>query len=442
MSILNIQWKNPFKKEKNLIMPIEEGKRTKGPAKKINLARVTLHRIQIDAQKRRDAITEMEQEFYPFRYLFQQMCLNTKENGHIKACVERRKDLTLLRTWEFKTPSGEIDKKVTQIFCEEINGKLQNKTWFNNWLSFALDSIFHGYTLIYMGDVVNNDFPDMQVVKRWHVSPDRLEVTSFPHMTEGDKFLEEPYADSYVWISTPNDIGTSPCGYGLYFELSMYEILARNLLGFNGDYVEVNIAPFRQIKTTKQDEERDEIELAAQEMGTSGYIVTDLMDEVIFHASSGGTGYLAYDNFEVRLHAAISKLILGHADAMSSIPGKLGNDNAESPAAMALKAKETTDAKFILPLVNKILFDKLRSYGFVIPEGTVAAMLNDNEEMDTANMYADLGVKMSQAGLQMTPEFFTEKTGIPTAVIEKPEIGTDNKLISKDIKNLMDELYG
>lgn len=406
------------------------------------LVKLQLQRIRQDAETRRAAIFEAEQSHFPFRVKMQQLYLNTKENAHIKACIERRKDLTILRKWEFRNAAGEIDQNVTDLFCDTINGKTQLKTWFQSYLSYCLDALFFGYTLINLNDIINNEFSKIQVVKRWNVSPDRYELTSFPYMMYGTKFLEdEEFKDWLVYVSTPNDTGISPCGYGLYYELSIYEIFLRNLLGFNGDFVELFAQPFRIGKTNKTDEtERAAFEDSLRSVGTSGYAVIDEFGESIefLESSLGSTGYQGYDNFEKRLEDKVSQLILGHADAMKSIPGKLGNSGEESPAQQALEDKATKDAVFILPLVNVELFTRMRTLGFNIPEGTVACMQNDNEEVENAHNVADLAIKIKQAGLQMDAEYFTEKTGIPLTEVQVPEPTG----IAKNISNKLREIYG
>jgi len=422
---------------KNVVAP---AKIKKAPSTR--LVRLQLQRIRQDAETRRAAIHEAEMSHFPFRVKMQQMYLNTKENAHIKACIERRKDLTILRKWEFRNAAGEIDQKVTDIFCDTINGKTQLKTWFQSYLSYCLDAIFFGYTLINLNDIVDNTFPKIEVVKRWNVSPDRYELTQFPYMMYGINFKEdENYKDWLVYVSTPNDTGISPCGYGLFYELSPYEIFLRNLLGFNGDFIELFAQPFRVGKTNKTDEtERAAFENSVRDVGSSGYAILDEFGESIefLESSLGSTGYQGYDNFEKRLEDKVSQLILGHADAMKSIPGKLGNSGEESPAQQALEDKATKDAVFILPLVNNELFNRMRNLGFNIPEGTVACMQNDNEEVENAHNVADLAIKIKQGGLQMDANYFTEKTGIPLTEIQSP-VQTG---VAKNITNKLREIYG
>lgn len=404
---------------------------------------IQLQRIAQDSQTRKEAIAEAERAYFPYRYKIQQMFLNTVDNGHIKACMERRKDLTLLRKFEIKNLAGEVDQKTSEIFCENKDGNLVPKAWFINFINHSLDALFFGYTLIQLGDLIDGNFPKLKVVKRWNVSPDRYELMAFPYMLSGIKFLEdEKYKDWYVYIDTPNDLGTSDCGYGLLYDISIYEIFLRNLLGFNGSFVELFAQPFRWGKTLKTSEdERNEFASMLQNIGSSGWGMGDPTDEIQFIESSlGGTGYKSYDNLEVRLQKLISKVILGHADALDSIPGKLGNNDEESPAQQAMEDKQTKDGMMLQTVIQDLLFNNLRNLGFVIPDGTTFNFKNDAEVMENANTVTDLAVKIKQAGLQMDEKYYFEQTGIKVAA---PVVVSPLKAqpFTKSIQNRLREIY-
>lgn len=385
-------------------------------SKKVYTIPHQLQRLRQDAETRKLAINEAEQSYFPFRVKLQQLYLNTMDNLHIAACIERRKDLTLLRKWEFRNAAGEIDEQVTSIFCNTINKQTQLKVWFNNYISHVLDAIYFGYSLINLNDVINNEFPKIEVLKRWNVSPDRRLYSSHIYLTTGIDFMnDEEYNKFLIYVDTPNNTGISPCGYGLFYQLSMLEIFLRNLIGYNGDFVELFAQPFRVGKTNKtEDAEREAFADILRNMGTSGWAMIDEHGEEInfLETSLGGTGWQGYDNFEQRLQAQCSRFILGHEDAISSKAGKLGNDHSESPAELAMQDKATKDASFVLPYINDVLFNKMRALGFNIPEGTVACMQNDKEQMSIAKSYTLLAKDVKAAGFQMDPEQFTEKTGI------------------------------
>lgn len=408
-------------------------KKTQNGGAEIPRMKQAVSRITQDAATRKRAVQKAEQGYFPTRHDLQTLYLNTAENGFISSCIDRRKDLTLLRKWEMKR-NGALAEDAMALFFDKVDDQYLPKDWFQNFLSFVLDAKYYGYSLIKIGDIIDSQIVGTCLHPRENVNPDRLEATYTVGALNGVKFMEDDEVkNNYVYISTPNDYGNSPCGYGLFFWLSVYEIVLRNLISFNADYVEVNVAPFRQVKTHKKEDEQLALFNAAKNMAACGVAVTDYNDEIIFHNTSGASIYEAYGDLEHRLEQKIAQKILGHADAMSSIPGKLGNDNELSPAQKALRDKQTVDSKLVLHAVNNILLPRLIARGLVSLNGVVGIMINDNEQMDSANNLADLGVKMKQAGLQLSKEYFEEKTGISseeTQVVSKSNSSIQNRLNS------------
>jgi hypothetical protein len=383
---------------------------------------VQLQRLAHDVKGWRDAISEAERAYFPERVKQQRLYIDTILNGHAFSVMERRKDLTLLRDFMICDQKGKQSEDLTAMFQGE---------WFSLFMGYAMDALFFGYSLIELGDCIDNEFPELTIIKRWHISPDRKIVQPFIYSPSGAKFLEPPYKDSYVWVPTPTENGASNCGYGLFYKIGLYEIFLRNTLGFNGDFVELYSQPYRVGKTTKTNEaERAELERALQQMGSSGYALIDPTDEITFlETALAGTGWKGYENLEVRCEKKISKIVLGHSDAMDSTPGKLGGGQGEelSPVAVALSDKQTKDGRFIEGLVTKQLLPRMRLMGFSIPEGYVFRFKNDQEveefrrREDTSNkVTAEIAQTMKNAGLQMDPKYFQKRTGIPTEKMEIP----------------------
>jgi len=402
---------------------------------------VQMPRLKVDVARWREACAEMERAYYPFRYKTQQMFVDTVLNGHTLSCWERRKDLTLLRDFRVVNAGGIEDEKLTQIF---------KKTWFNSFVSFALDAQAFGYSLIFLGDVVEDEFKGMEVIKRWNISPDRLEVASFPYMPSGIKFLEdEDVKRWHIYVPTTNDIGTSPCGYGLLYNVALYEIYLRSTLGFNVDYAQNYGQPIRVGTTTKTDEdERSVLFQSLIDMGNNAAILKDPTDEIeLVETKGAGQGYKVYESLELRCEKKISKLILGHADAIDSTPGKLGGSQGaeDNPVTNALMDKQTKDGAFITPIINGQLIPRMREFGFNIPEGYSFEYKNDDEQEtfrkkeDASNLVtATIAKTMKDAGLQMDAKYFEERTGIVSTKIEvaapgKPAFGQP---ITEKLKNL------
>lgn len=400
---------------------------------------VQLQRVRHDVQLWREAVQEAEQAWYPHRVRMQRMYMDTILNAHVQSCMVRRKNLTLLKEFKICNAEGVENEELTKLFKTK---------WFFEFIGHTLDSIFFGYSLISLGDVEGDKFPELGLIRRHNISPDRLNVTSYVYSISGAQFLDEPYLDWHVWVTTPTDLGISKVGYGLLYKVAMYEIICRNTLGFNADAAELYGMPLRVGKTSKTDEDERALFFNAMlQMGNAGAILMDEMDTLELVESKGnGQGFKIYESLEQRCEKKISKLILGHADAMDSTPGKLGGGQGEeSPAHQALEAIQTVDCRFVEHVVNTLLIPKMRTIGFGIGDEVHFEFKNDSEreEMrvreDASNtITADIALTMKQAGLVMDAAYFEERTGIPTTVAETPD---QPSAFATKTKNRLNELY-
>ena len=400
---------------------------------------VQLQRIRHDVQLWREAIMEAEQAWYPHRVRMQRLYIDTILNGHTKACWNRRKDLVLLKEFKLCNEAGEENEELSRLF---------KKPWFDRFMNYTLDAQAFGYSLISLGDVTDDEYKDLSIIRRWNISPDRMNVTSYVYALSGAQFTEEPYKDWHVWVNTHTEIGVSKTGYGLLYDVALYEIICRNILGFNTDAAELYGQPTRKGKTSKTEEsERAEFAQALSAMGSSGWILLDMMDEVELIESKGnGQGFKIYESLEQRCEKKISKIILGHSDALDSIPGKLGAGSGEdNPVAAALRDKQVKDCRFVEHIVNSELLPRMRMHGFSLPDDLKFEFKNDSEKEefrereDASNkVTADIAKTMKDAGLQMDAKYFEERTGIPTTTIEKPDI---EEPLTPMLRNRLKNLY-
>jgi phage gp29-like protein len=327
-----------------------------------------------------------------------------------------------------------------------------------------LDALFFGYSLISLGDIIDGNFAECDIVRRWNISPDRMLVSSVIYSLSGKQWQDPDTNPWHVWVPTKSENGVGRCGYGLFYKIALYEIFLRNTLGYNGDFVELYSQPYRVGKTTKTTEsERAELENAIRNMGSNGWAIIDPLDEISFlETSLGGTGWQGYDNFEKRCQAYVSKIVLGHANALDEQSGKLGaSQGKDNPVEAAKKAKQIKDGRFVMPFVNQQLFPRMKKFGFKIPEGYKFVYNNDDEKeeqrerQDASNLAtAQIAQTMSTAGMQMKPDYFEERTGIPTELIPQPTAEADGQGDinpndpkkkmdkAKKIKNMMEGLYG
>ena len=311
-----------------------------------------------------------------------------------------------------------------------------------------MDAKFFGYSFINWGGVdEKGNLTGLKVVPRENCMPDigglytadQGGVNRIPsNINPALKFTDEEIQPWTMWVTTPDNISRSSCGFGEFYPVSLYAILLRNNLGYNSDFVEKFMTPLTIGKTNKTDRvEREEFLKDLSSFGSSAAIVLDFLDEISFVESKNtGTAYNSFDNYEKRLQALISKILLGHADAMDSTPGKLGNNDN---ALQSLKEKAMNDGQFVEDVINDQFLDKLRLLGFNIPDGTVFKYSNDEQEEHERNERAEYNTKvtawvksLSDSGYEIDPNELSELLGV--TVTKKVEAQTA-------VKNAINKLY-
>lgn len=397
------------------------------------LSPLQLSRIRVDIGELRSALSEAELPYYPHRVKLQRIYQDTILNGQVETAMQKRKDLTLLKNFQLKS---------SETVNEEATKYLQSD-WFYLMLNYILDARAFGYSPISFGDMVDAAFPEATIVKRWYVSPDRKMLGRYIYSMSGER-LDDPTNELTQWslyVDTPSETGASICGYGYLLKVAYYEIFIRQNVGFNATALELFGQPTRVLKTSKTDEyERATLFSAGVQMGNSGVILMDPTDDITLVEASGGQGKNnGFESFETRMLKMVSKIILGHADAIDSQTGKLGGEDA---AKEAIERIEKVDNMWVTNIVNSKLIPKLQALGCPIPLGLVFEFLNTKEKEerrekeDASNkVTAEIFQTIKNAGGDPDWKYFTERTGIPVEKSEEPAPAL-NPMQQQKLKNL------
>lgn len=369
------------------------------------ISRIQFTRLAHDIGMWREAVVEAENAYYPQRVRMQRMFIDTVENGFVKAAVERYKELTLLRDYEVYQMKG-ARKEVSEVLTQQLSAQ----AWVKYYIEYTIEALLFGYNNIELGDVVNDGFPNITFTRRENLRPDGVSLsdgrnsgpilTSLIYAVDGLRLEnDDPLIPLFNhWVPTKTNVGLSVCGYGLLYNIALYEIHLRHLVEWNMDYVEMFGMPTKVGKTLKQGAERKQFEQFLFSTGSNSAILLDKnLDEIEFvQQNNAGTGWKSYGDARNYMQGVISQLLLGHTDAMISLPGKLGGMQAanadgfnESLIEQAMNDKQTTTGNFVIDNMNAQFAPKMRLIGDMIgskllknliPEGYYFGLRNDKEE--------------------------------------------------------------
>ncbi len=382
------------------------------PSKNLDMSLTPVNKPRViqDVLMWRESIRIAEDAMLPFRYPMQAAFKDTVLELFVRSCIDRREDLSLLRKFEILDNDDEPNMEWYKYF---------KKSWFKTWMKYTLGAKWYGYTLISMGDIKDGMFSNIVMIPREHVSPDRKVVANVPSNTTGENFIYgiapdgTPYADSHIWIDTPDEHGLAACGYGKLYETTFYAIGLKNNITYNIQFCEIFGMPYRQLKTNKVDDDNlNALKGALSDMGSLGAIITSKEDELVFFDSSKGGGYKSFGDLQSRMEDLIAQDWLGHADALSSTPGKIGGQQGGELSAQqqALTDIQSADGEFLMEQINGKLFPFMRRNGIMIPEDLRFEFTNDTEDKEVERIrntenktISEIVANMAKGGINVEP---------------------------------------
>lgn len=357
-------------------------------------------RVAHDISMWREAIREMEQTFNPSRVRVQRMYMDVIENPWIKVLYDRYQELTTQRDYTvYQVKNGK------RIQSDILTQNLAEQTWFGDYIEIVLDAPLYGYSLISLGDIVDNQFPNITSIQRENINPDgenqdgRPELMNMTYGINGISITDHPLISlCNHWIPTKSPRGVSTCGYGLLYNASLCEIHLRHILEWNMDFAEQYAQPIKKGFTSKTGKARAKFEAFLASGASNQWVLLDkgTNDNIEYTmADNAGTAWKTYDNIESRLKGVLAQMFLGHTDAMSSTPGKLGGMQAankdgfnESLIEQAQNSKQIRYGNFTTRIINEVFAPKMRDLGKkvgskaianLIPEGYKFDLMNDKE---------------------------------------------------------------
>lgn len=410
------------------------------------ISQVQFTRLAHDIKMWRDSIREAELAMIPHRVKMQRMYMDTVISPDIFSLLEKWDELTTQRDYTiYQIKNGK------QIQSDSLTEQIKEQYWFSDYLKYVNDAQKFGYSLISLGDIENDSFPNISIVPRENIRPDGVQdyfekpiVTSTVYAVDGLRVMDDKLMDmANHWIPTPTERGTSVCGYGFLYKLAYLEINLRHVNEWNLDFAEGFGQPIKKGSTSKTGSDRDDFEAFLRSSGSNQWILLDKAtdDEVSYeHAQSVGTAWKTYDNLEERLLAKAAQVTLGHSDAMKSTAGKLGGfqtgeDNGKvTVVQQALNSKQISAGNFTVRKINEVGAPRFRKLGKyvgskiienLIPEGYKFGLLNDKEEEEVKRKVNENRTSISlwasnlnKAGFDIDAEQLSEITGLKLKAVD------------------------
>lgn len=332
-------------------------------------------------------------------------------DAHVTAAITNRKNAILGA--EFMVTKNGIE--------DEEKTKLIKTKWFLDFTNHALDSKYWGFSLVQFGDIIENEFSDIELVPRQYVKPEFGIVTASTGQNTGQSYLEPPFSEWSIGVGDKRDLG-------LLMKVAPLYLWKKGALGAWAEYSDKFGTPMRIGKTDAKDlKTTTNMTNMLRNMGSSAWGMFDLSDEIQLLETAKTDAYQVFDMMIERCNSEISKLILGQTGTTDEKSFVGSAQVHERVADMYRDADET----FIENIYSYQLVPFLIGHGFDL-EGCKIEVREDNElTLDEKTKVDDMLLKN---GFDIPEDYIQETYGTP--VTKKAEPIDPNK-----VKNKLDEYY-
>ena len=319
--------------------------------------------------------------------------------------------------------AGEIEEYKTELF---------EKEWFFKFIDFIVEAPFWGYSLVQLGNIKDDGFPDIEMIPREYVVPELELVKKDLHQglnrTEQTTFSynERPLRDWFIFIGEKKDMG-------LFNKATPHALSKKNLFTEMWEYGELFGMPIRKGHTDLNDpERRKNMENMVRDMGSAAWGVFD-KDDTIDFVQVGQTG----DATKV----FIEPIKLSNSEISKAFAGQVATFDEKSFVGSA-EVQERIFNEFIITfmrntrfiinnqLIPRMVLHRMLPFGFKFKWKAEEIL----SIIDKSKIITDL----TKVGYGFSPETVTEETGLKVEgfterTVTQPEAMTT---IMNDVKQL------
>lgn len=377
-----------------------------------------------DVGKWRSALQTAESADHPDRTGLIRIYKDVDLDGHITGIIGAIKNKIKAKPFMIIDSQGEIDEVATELF---------EKEWFFKFIDFMIEAPFWGYSLVQLGNIKDDGFPEIELVPREYVVPELQIVKkdlfigrTTSEATNVFHFNDPLLKDWFIFIGEKKDMG-------LFNKATPHALSKKNLFTEMWEYGELFGMPIRKGHTDIKDpERRKNMEEMIRNMGSAAWGVFDKDDNIDFIEAGKGDATKVFIEPIKLSNEEISKCFTGQL-AVFDEKSFVGSAEVHERIFNELIIAILRNAKFIVnnKLVPRMVRHRMLSFGksFRWKEEETISII------DRSKMITDL----TKVGYKFKPETVTEKVGIEVEDFEKPELIPEGKVST--VMNSVAELY-
>lgn len=280
---------------------------------------------------------------HPSTYGLQDVYMDTMIDGHLTAVINSRILYVQNKKYVVKDDTNKIDRKKTALIAQG---------WFREIIRYAMESIFYGYSLIWLKTFQGNRVSTVELVDRRHVIPERGIVVQDIYDKEGISFAQYPHHLLYVQFD--NSIG-------LLEKAAPLTILKRHSWANWDEFEQLFGIPIRIVKVPNLEAEGvRQVENWLDQMGTAAYAILPTSADIEIKDGNRSDAHQVFSEKIKIVNAELSKLINGQTMTTDSGSSRSQSEVHERTQQEIRKADM---ANFLL-WTNNVLIPALRFHGY------------------------------------------------------------------------------
>jgi hypothetical protein len=379
-----------------------------------------LYRVSQNIQNLRTATLQAEAIQFPQRYDLYRVYVDAVLDCHLSGVINNYKNLVMSREFNFYKKDGTINEETS---------KLLKTKWFRDFVSLSLDSRFWGFSVIQLGDVVENGFRSATLIPRIYVKPEYHLVTDTYTGFVGKDYRSDPYCNWVIPVGEDKDLGW-------LLKLSYHAIWKKTALGAWAEYAQIFGVPTRILQTnTKDPETMKAADKMMKSWGASQYLITNGQDKLDIREAQRTDAYRVFQELGKMCDEQMSKLVLGGTGTMEE-KAHVGATSAHEKQQDRVKHDATF---FIEDIIERQLKPLLIYHGF--PVGDEICKITDNTDVAIENkVQIDLAL-IASPQYKLSAEYIKEAYGSDVENIT-PATPNEKDKKEKSLQNYLRNFYG
>jgi len=369
------------------------------------------YRVTSTTKKWRNALNQAEDIKHPNRTPL----LKLYNEYTLDATIQNSMDLRIQRV--LSMPFDLVNNKDKR---HERSYNIFKSYWFENYIKFAMQSIFYGHSLIQIDGINKGNVTNVSLIPREHVIPEFGTFKSNPESYENGIDYMEPKV--YKWLC---EVYHTRTDLGLLNNISPYAIAKKTAIIAWTQFVEVFGLPMIIGKTNSNlESEKQALENFLQNLSMNARAVTDKQTEFEFKETTRSDVYNVYKELITSMNDEINTLFLGGTELTSGSTG--GSEARAKVHQNQSNFKTSADIRFITNNINNVLIPKLQALK-LLPKN-ITFKFNTDEQISMTERIAIDNLLMNH--VQLSKDYI-EKT---YAVELKKEDKTDIIPINEESK--------